>query len=244
VKRDGFVFYRSFRDALCGLNDEDFRKAAMAIIDYALDGIEPEGAGIGSVVFSLVKPQIDANNRRYENGKRGGRPKNNQTITKENQTETKNNQTVTKPKPNETNPEPKDKDKDKEKEKEYKDISVNNKNISEQDNIRVPSADADGAPAKEKRHKLGEYKHVLLTDGQLEKLRNDFGEQDTQDAITFLDEYIQRRGYKCKDYNLTLRNWVFDAVRERRAKMRGKTTARARPEENGAESWAQYFNEG
>ena len=77
--RDGVVFYRSFVDAIRGLPPEEFKLCALAILDYGLDGKEPEGTGIDRTVFCMAKPQIDANNRRYENGTKGGRP-----ITKAN----------------------------------------------------------------------------------------------------------------------------------------------------------------
>lgn len=100
--RDSFVFYRSFADAIAGLPPEEYKKVMQAIIGYALDGTEPTAGGIEYTVFCLVKPQIDANNKRYENGKKGGRP-----ITKQ---EPSNNQYVTKKKPNNnqdvTNPQP------------------------------------------------------------------------------------------------------------------------------------------
>ena len=80
--RDSVVFYKSFWEAIRDLSEEDQLKAYNAIFDYAFDGKEPEGSGIASAVFKLVKPQIDANNARYENGKKGaeygvlgGRPK-------------------------------------------------------------------------------------------------------------------------------------------------------------------------
>ena len=90
--RDSFVFYRSFADAIAGLPPEEYKKVMQAIIGYALDGTEPTAGGIEYTVFCLVKPQIDANNKRYENGKKGGRP-----ITKQ---EPSNNQDVTNPQPN------------------------------------------------------------------------------------------------------------------------------------------------
>lgn len=90
--RDSFVFYRSFADAIAGLPPEEYKKVMQAIIGYALDGTEPTAGGIEYTVFCLVKPQIDANNKRYENGKKGGRP-----ITKQ---EPSNNQDVTNQQPN------------------------------------------------------------------------------------------------------------------------------------------------
>ena len=73
--RDSFVFYRSFYEAIKDLPPNEQVNAFHAIADYAFSGIEPSGNGIDKTVFLLTKPQIDANNRRYENGINGGRPK-------------------------------------------------------------------------------------------------------------------------------------------------------------------------
>lgn len=100
------MFYRSFYEAIKRLKKPAERWAAIeSIIKYALDGEIVEATGAADMALAFAKPQIDANNRRYENGKKGGRP------AKENQTETKQ-------KPKETDAEPKVKEKDKVKEKE------------------------------------------------------------------------------------------------------------------------------
>lgn len=78
------------------------------------------------------------------------------------------------------------------------------------------------APTKPKKHKYGVYKHVLLTDEEKQKLIEDYGETDTNDAITFLDEYIERKAYKSKSHYLCMRKWVYDAVKEERAKGKKK----------------------
>lgn len=108
--RESVVFYRSFANAIRDLPPDQFKACAMAIINYGLDGIEPEGNGIEKTVFCMAKPQIDANNRRYENGTKGGRPK-----TKQNLDITKQNLDVTKQ-------EPKEKEKVKEKVKDKDNI--------------------------------------------------------------------------------------------------------------------------
>ena len=118
MKRDSFIFYRSFMEALDDLPPKEYKAVMIAIQQYALNGTEPNLSGVAKVVFTLVKPQIQANNARYENGCKGGRPRNqtetettpnnNQTETKvkpnQNLTETKikpnDNQSITKPKPN------------------------------------------------------------------------------------------------------------------------------------------------
>jgi hypothetical protein len=96
--RDSIVFYRSFYEAIKEIPLEEQGVVYNAIYGYALDGIEPELSGIAKAIFLLVKPQIDANNSRYENGKKGGKPKANQNETK---TEPKPNQDETETEPNE-----------------------------------------------------------------------------------------------------------------------------------------------
>ena len=115
--KDGFVFYASWWEAIKNLQREMQGDVLTAIIEYGLYGETTESPKpIASAMLAMVKPQIDANNQRYENGKKGGRPKpnNNQTETKP---KPNNNQNITKQKPNnnqtETKPKPKDKDKDK-----------------------------------------------------------------------------------------------------------------------------------
>lgn len=95
--RDSFVFYRSFYEALLGMSSDNQGDCLMAIANYAINGVEPEGMTPEvRMFFTLVKPQIDKNNQKYENGKNGGRPSN-QSETKQ---KPKNNQTETKPKAN------------------------------------------------------------------------------------------------------------------------------------------------
>ena len=62
------------------------------------------------------------------------------------------------------------------------------------------------------KHKYGEYKNVLLTDKEYEKLKKDYSNYD--DLIKYLDEYIEMKGYKAKSHNLAIRKWVVDAVKE------------------------------
>jgi len=134
--RDGFVFYRSFFDAIRVLPPDRQAEVYEAICLYGLDGVHYEGdEGIVQAIFLLTKPQIDANNRRYENGLKGGRPK-----------KPKDNLTETKPKPKdnltETKVEPKEKDKDKVKDKEKE--KVNNRHrYGEYSHVLLSDAELD-----------------------------------------------------------------------------------------------------
>lgn len=100
--RDSIVFYRSFLEATEDLPAEDFKRCVMAILKYGLDGETPTTSGIEKTIFIMAKPQIDVNNKRYENGKKGGRPKTEEKPN-DNQTKTKikpkNNQTLTERQP-------------------------------------------------------------------------------------------------------------------------------------------------
>lgn len=102
--RDSFVFYRSFYEAIKDLPRDVQGEIYTAIMEYSLYGKETDNLKpITRSVFTLMKPQIDVNNKRFENGKRGGRPKSEYKPT-ENQSETKdkpkNNQSETNSKPN------------------------------------------------------------------------------------------------------------------------------------------------
>ena len=89
--RDSFVFYKSFYESIKELDLSDQVKIYNAIFEYEFNGKQVELNGISKSIFTLVLPQLEANNKKYENGKKGGRPKN-QTETKikpkENQTKT------------------------------------------------------------------------------------------------------------------------------------------------------------
>ena len=66
--RDSVLFYRSFYDALKNIPDEERLKVYDAIMEYSMYDNETDLDGVAYAVFLLAKPQIDANNRRYENG--------------------------------------------------------------------------------------------------------------------------------------------------------------------------------
>ena len=68
---DSMVFYRSFYEALKDLPYKNKARIYDAVFAYGLDGVELELNGVEKAVFALIKPQIDANNKRKENGKKG-----------------------------------------------------------------------------------------------------------------------------------------------------------------------------
>ena len=85
-------------------------------------------------------------------------------------------------------------------------------------NSKEEYIEVDKRPARTPKHKYGEYGHVLLKDDELEKLNSEYGEEETKEAIKYLDEYIEMKGTKYKSHYLALRKWVYEAVKERKPK--------------------------
>ena len=94
--RESIIIYRSFYDAIKELEPMHQAEVWKAVFEYGLNKNEVDLSGLPSIIFKLIKPQLDANIRKYENGTKGGRPKK-QSETKEkpnnnlNETKTKAN---------------------------------------------------------------------------------------------------------------------------------------------------------
>ena len=117
--RDSFVFYRSFYEAIKLLPKKYQLQCFTSLCEYALNDVPMEKLpGTVEAILKSFKPQVDANNRRYENGLKGGRPKGNQNETK---TKPNDNQVRTKAKRN-----------------------VND-NVNDNDNVNVNDNDNDNA---------------------------------------------------------------------------------------------------
>lgn len=72
-ERQSFVFYRSFYESISDLSNEQKGAILSAICEYALDQNDPDFSGMEKAIFTLIKPQLDANLKRYDNGKKGGK---------------------------------------------------------------------------------------------------------------------------------------------------------------------------
>lgn len=101
MKRDSFVFYTSFSDAISELEPMQQLAVYNAIVQYASTGVMPELSGVPKAIMTLIKPQIDANTRRYENGSLGGRPaKEGKENRRKTESKPNKNQNETELKPN------------------------------------------------------------------------------------------------------------------------------------------------
>lgn len=197
MERDSFIFYRSFWDGIKNLPEEVKIDVITCIMEYALNGVEVDTDNkISKSVFALIKPQIDANNKKYENGKKGGRP---------------NNQTKTKTKPNynqtETEVEPKEKDKVKENEKD-KDKD------KEEIDYNVPSGE-ETSPRVNYKEIVDKYNSILggklpkvqsLTEKRKKAIRARISEHGIESIDKVLENVLKSR-FLTGDNN---RGWAAD----------------------------------
>ena len=94
-KRDSIVVYRSFYEAAKALTDKEELELYRAIFEYGLDHKSAEMGPMAAAMFKLIKPQLEANYKKWQNGMRGGRPKQEESKDKP-----KDNQKETRDEPN------------------------------------------------------------------------------------------------------------------------------------------------
>lgn len=96
-------------------------------------------------------------------------------------------------------------------------------------------------PPRAMKHQYGEYKHVLLTDQEAEKLKSDYPGQ-FEAIIRRLDEYKEQTGKAYKNDNLAIRKWVVNAVKEDRCK-KPPETEEDRSREEAVNEFEQTAND-
>ena len=142
MKATSFVFYESFRDASRNLDDATRLALYEAIMDYSLYGEEPDEVNpVASAMFKLVRPVLDTNAKRRENGRNGGRPA------------SADNQEESKPKPDNEKAEPETEakenpfeteDKPVENQNETKEKPNNNQEVTKPEPDKIYDVDVDG----------------------------------------------------------------------------------------------------
>ena len=114
-EKKGFVFYRSFYEAISKVSSKEIKADIFeAICELGLnDNVVVLDDSIGQIIMDLIKPQLQANNQKYEDGKKGGRPKKTTGYEEEKTIGFENKKTT-----GYENKKPKEKEKDKEKVKD------------------------------------------------------------------------------------------------------------------------------
>ena len=78
--RTYFIFYRSFYEAINDLPEAQQLELYKAIFELSLNDSEPELMGISKSIFTLIRPQIVANNQRFKNGSKAKAKRNGSEI--------------------------------------------------------------------------------------------------------------------------------------------------------------------
>ncbi len=116
---DGFVFYASFMEALEDIPGDIFKECITILSNYALKGEVPdEMSPYAKMFFCMAKPQIDANSKRREAGRRGGEANGSKAEANGSKAEANGKQTEANGKQTEAKEKEKVKDKVKDKDKE------------------------------------------------------------------------------------------------------------------------------
>ena len=80
MERESFIFYKSFADAIDDLPDNEQLLLYKAIKEFSLNGTEIDLQGQAKTLWKLIKPQLIANNKKFSDGTKGGRPKNKPVV--------------------------------------------------------------------------------------------------------------------------------------------------------------------
>ena len=184
-ERKAFSFYRSYYEASKDLPREAQADFLMGICAYIFDGVEPDLQGVASAMFKLAKPTLDTSIKRASAGQTGGKSKANAKQA-------------------DSKPEANDKQTDSNDEANPKRYMINDYMINDQ---MINDKEKIDKKEKPQRHKHGQYKNVLLSDDEIEKLKTEFP-LDWQDRIERVSEYVASTGKHYSNFLAVIRAWA------------------------------------
>jgi len=191
MAREYFLAYHSYLEMFEDLSDTEIGRLFKAVLKYSATKEVSDLRGNEKFLFKVLKIQIDRDSQKYEEkcetNKRNGALGG----------KTKNERQIL------ANGSerflnlavaPKEKKKEKENTKT---------------NIKESIANAI------QKKKLGEFKNVLLTEQEFEKLNSEYG-HELSGIIEHLSAYIEMKGYKAKSHYLAIKKWVALAYQEQK----------------------------
>lgn len=192
MARQQITFYRSFWDAIRRLKKKEDRLSILeAIVAYGLDEEIRPMTDAAESIFVLVKPTLDAANKKSK-GRTG------QDRDKDPDNEGK----------------PARPEQDIGKEKEVEGEVEGEKEVEVEREVEKESYYTPPKSNPPQRNKHGEYGRVLLTQDEYERLLTEYGKDELDRCIRYVDELAQTTGNKnrWKDWNLVIRrchkeNW-------------------------------------
>lgn len=73
TEKNSFIVYRSFYIGIQALKKQDRLQLYDAIFEFGLNHTEIDLKPLPQAMFELIKPQLEANHRKFLNGKKGGK---------------------------------------------------------------------------------------------------------------------------------------------------------------------------
>lgn len=179
AKKDSFVLYTEQKAVINKLSDEQAGKLIKAIYEYVETGEMPELDTVLDLVITPFKTILDKDKAKYEEVSKARAEAGSKGGKQSKQNETS-----------------------KSKSKQKKQLQTKDSNCNDNDN------EYDNDFKKENiKKKYGENGNVKFTDEEYEKVKTYFP-NDYEKRIQNLDDYIQSKGAKYKDFVATLKNWA------------------------------------
>ena len=203
--KNSFVLYTSYEEQLSFLTDEDCGQLLKAIITYVKTQKREKYNGAFGMAYSFICSQIERDMQKYnhikekrkEAGKKSAQARQQRSakstsVKSVQQTSTNSTVNVN----------------GNENENVNVDGNVNeNVNGNVINDINIYSSVDTTPKLKKIKHKYGEYKNVLLSDEDMEKLKTEFP-NDYLNRIERLSAYVASTGKKYKNHLATIRNWA------------------------------------
>ena len=220
--KKGFIIYADLLEQLEPLTMEQRGIVFTAILCDQSEIELPEMETAEKIAFLFIKKNIDIRTQKYneivekrrESGRKGGRPPKEENQKKANESKLKQIKT------NETKGKAKKPDIGER-------ISDNGYRITDNGEQISDIGDKQEAVSVS-RHKYGEYKNVLLSDEELEKLKSEYPSV-WEDKLEALSEYMMTHSVKYKSHYATIRAWI-------------RKDQKKEGEENGSEDKGKAFS--
>ena len=202
-KKRSFVMYEQWSQMIAKLPDEQALQLARAICCHK-EGIDYEISDpVIAIYFDSVKEQMDSDDQKYREKCERLSQNSSKAGPEENKSGSKEN-------------------------KSGGDNDNENDNVSPSE-IKRESRESGkrSSTSRPPRHKHGEYGHVMLTEEQYASLVSSHGQDETDKAITCVDEYCEQTGKAYKNYKIVLEKWGYKSAQETRAPAnRGQPTGK------------------
>lgn len=228
AEKSSFVLYDKYQEQVSMLSDEQAGQLFKAVLAYRNNDPYEINDPAVKILLSVIKQQIDIDDKKYQEtcekrkaaGAKGGHTK---SINAKQKAEESSNtkQSIVNDSFAKQSQEECSNAKQRLTNLADSDCDCGNECDSDNEKNNTPLLSPQGEIAKEKptRHKYGQYKNVLLSNDEIDKLKTEYP-TDWQARIERLSEYMASTGKSYKSHLATIRAWA------RKDKERAPTAAK------------------